>query len=821
MIRKFAFRSLMAEKFRCVCTIIAMILTALLFSVLFTTVAGLSSANDYYTLKQLGSKVHFEVNGIETDPDEAAKKISENELVSMAGCRKFLGFAVNEELFYNVEFSYMNKANAELDFYKPTGGKLPESANEVAVDTTTLGILGVEKKIGAPVKLDIEVDGEVTTESFVLSGWFNINEAYPTQIGQVIASKEYCDMWSQKHESGSVYGETKLGVYLKNKKDIEGQSKSIVNDAGEEFKNCEIRPNPGYSVSYEKLSAETVALIIVGALSIILIGYLIINNIFYISARKDAKQFGRLKTIGMSNKHLAAFVRYQAAFMMTAAIPLGIVGGYFIGRKLLPSILRQTSYDSVADDAIISNGKMVFVLAFSALFVIATTLVSIAGPIRMIKKLSPIESTRIELKGYKKDRRSSDGSKVHKFARYNIMRNKKSFALLLISISLPILLVIISYDAVSSFDMDKYLSSMMLTDYTFATSDYYRNDYVSYRHGCTTVDEAVIDEINNSGFVEDGSVIYGDYAGNYAEISGLPDEIAENLSLNIYGAKDFIFKESQLVEKDIDMTAFNNGTGIIEGCWLDENGDIYPGTSMYNTGDTFTIKGIDGTPRTYTVIGHVNVNIGSVCTGVTLDGSTSCELYFNQEQYELISGNKNIMSYIFDIKDGTDEQAEAFIKELTDKDNALSYQSKYSMAEDFASVKKVVTLISIMLCAVLTFIAVMNLINVFVSSIMVREKEIATLKSIGMTRSQLRKMLMWEIFYYNGAAFFAAAALSLILSFTLLKSLFNDFNYFTFRIGWASYPFIIAVIMAVGVLTVICVEHSISKHNITEELKTA
>ena len=179
------------------------------------------------------------------------------------------------------------------------------------------------------------------------------------------------------------------------------------------------------------------------------------------------------------------------------------------------------------------------------------------------------------------------------------------------------------------------------------------------------------------------------------------------------------------------------------------------------------------------------------------------------------------MSYEFNIKEGTDKEAETFVKGMVDADNALNYQSKYSLAENFASMQKIVRLISILLCAVLTFIALMNLINVFVSSIMVREKEIATLKSIGMTRGQLRKMLMWEIIYYNGSAFAAASVLSLILSGTVLKHVFNEFDFFTFRIGWASYPVIMIVIMLVGALTVLCVENSISDRNITEELKTA
>ena len=45
------------------------------------------------------------------------------------------------------------------------------------------------------------------------------------------------------------------------------------------------------------------------------------------------------ESIVLSNKHLAAFVRYQAFIMLCIAVPLGIAGGYFMGRLILPAIL--------------------------------------------------------------------------------------------------------------------------------------------------------------------------------------------------------------------------------------------------------------------------------------------------------------------------------------------------------------------------------------------------------------------------------------------------------------------------------------------------
>ena len=820
MIRKLAFRSLLAEKFRCVCTIIAMILTALLFSTLFTTAAGLNNANTYYEFKKLGTTAHVIVKDWDKGYGKEFEAIRDHGLVKKAGYRRFLGYAVNSGIKYNVEVSYMGADEAELDYYTPTSGKLPVEANEIAVDTTTLAALGVEKKVGTPVSIDLDVSGKTVTEEFVLSGWFEINKAYPVKIGQIITSEKYSDIWDSKFETDTVNGTSDVSILLSDGYDIEGETEQIFNDVGLEYSQDIISVNPGYNVSSEGLSSETLIMLICGVLVIVLIGYLIINNIFYISARKDAKQFGRLKTIGMSNKHLAAFVRTQAFIMLAAAVPLGIVGGYFMGRLILPAILRQTAYDSVANDTVISGGVIALILAAAALFVVITTMVSVNGPIRMIKKLSPIESTRIELKGYKSTRKSNDGSKAYKFARYNIMRNKKSLAMLLVSISLPVLLVIVSYDALNSFDMDKYLSTILASDYTVASSDYYKNDYIDNENNVKVLDASVVDEIENSGFVEDGSIVYGDMANEYAKVKEIDLPNGEEYTLDLYGSNEFTINKSLVLEDDIDMEKFKDGTGIVEGCWLTSEGEIYPGTSQFNQGDTVTITGADGKDHAYTVLGHMNVALGAKKTGISKGGMT-CELYMNTEQYEEVTGNQKIMSYEFNVKDGMEKDAENCIKNMAEVDNSINYQSKFSLAKDFASMKILVKLICTLLCIVLTFIAIMNLINVFISSIMVREKELATLKSIGMTRGQVRKMLLWEIFYYNGTAFIISAVLSLILSPTVFKSLFNEFPFLTFRMNWASYPAIIFVIMFVGIVTVLCVEKRISKMNIPEELKTA
>ena len=127
------------------------------------------------------------------------------------------------------------------------------------------------------------------------------------------------------------------------------------------------------------------------------------------------------------------------------------------------------------------------------------------------------------------------------------------------------------------------------------------------------------------------------------------------------------------------------------------------------------------------------------------------------------------------------------MKRIVNVNHGIDYQSRQTLAEEFDTMKWIMEVISISLCGILAFIAIMNLANVFVSSIIVREKEIATLRSIGMTRKQLKTMLMWEVFYYTGAAFGLSAVLSLLLSGTVMGDLCNEISFLTYSMRWESY----------------------------------
>lgn len=477
MIRKFALKTVVKNKTKSICAVIAMLLTTIMFCTLYTTVMGIHNAQEYSNIKSIGTTGQVVLKDCNEETENAFKKIKENDMVESAGYRQYLADVINEELKYEVEFSYEDASYAEHCFQQLTGGHMPSAMNEVAMDRETMKALDIKAKVGEPVLLDLKIGTGHFKKKFILSGWFNENSATEIKTGQIIVSKAYDKYWNENYQKEDVYGQTTIDILLKDNKNIEKQISMLLSDVGINDK-VDYSINPGYTDQSFLMDTDNLIISIAGIVIIIIIGFLIIHNIFYIAALKEEKEYGRLKALGMNKKQIGKFVKWQAAYLLMIAVPSGVVSGYFIGKKLIPILLSQTNLRGVEGVNLIQTKDFLIVLILSIFFVVFTTIISIYGPLRKVKSLSPVESEKIELKLKKNTRTASDGNKLYKFAYQNIKRNKKNVVLVVMSITFTIILIGISYSLIGSFDINKYLSKMLYSDYRVGTENFFTSNYL-------------------------------------------------------------------------------------------------------------------------------------------------------------------------------------------------------------------------------------------------------------------------------------------------------------------------------------------------------
>ena len=75
---------------------------------------------------------------------------------------------------------------------------------------------------------------------------------------------------------------------------------------------------------------------------------------------------------------------------------------------------------------------------------------------------------------------------------------------------------------------------------------------------------------------------------------------------------------------------------------------MLPGTFHYNVGDRVTLEDANQNVREYEVLGHINIGLGALDTGIS-GINTTYEFYLCPEQYQLLTHNQDIMSYEFNI----------------------------------------------------------------------------------------------------------------------------------------------------------------------------
>ena len=215
---------------------------------------------------------------------------------------------------------------------------------------------------------------------------------------------------------------------------------------------------------------------------ILMSGYLIIYNIFYINVYHDIRYYGLLKTIGTTGRQLRRMVRRQAYMLSLYGIPAGVIVGTAVGKLLLPVVMGRLVFSRTTDTKVVLN---VWVFAGAVIFSFVTVFISCIKPCRIASRVSPIEAVRYtegqdESAGKKKAKKTKRVS-PRTMAFQNIRRNRKKIVVVVASLSMALVMLNSIYSLLQGFDMDKFVASMTVSDFSVAdaTLDNFSIDYNS------------------------------------------------------------------------------------------------------------------------------------------------------------------------------------------------------------------------------------------------------------------------------------------------------------------------------------------------------
>lgn len=846
-ITRLADKTFQANKTRNIIAVIAIALTTILFTALFTIGSGAVESFQYNTMLQAGGKCHATIKFASPSIYEGVKS---HPLVKETGYRLITADSVDNPEFLKrrVEMYYEDETCMELSFISLKEGSIPQAENEIIMDVPSLDLLGVPARIGEKLTLLLTVKGQQVEREFVLSGyWEPVNPSM--NVGFAICSKaytlKYADELAYTHDAANVQdysmtGSVMYDLMFTNSYGMKQKMQTLVEDLGYSLNDKDdnfISANVNWAYLSNSMGADPLTIMTVAAALglIILTGYLIIYNIFQISVIRDIRFYGLLKTIGTTGKQIKKIIRRQGMRLSLYGIPIGLVVGFLIGKAIVPFIIEVSNYSD--GEISISLNPLIFVGA--ALFSLFTVAISTRKPGRMAAAISPVEAvkytdTSAEIR--KKNKKSTDGGKLFKMALSNLGRNRKRTILVIISLSLSVILMNSVVTLAESFDLNKYLSTFVDTDFLAAHALYFNSDY---RSSDERISESLIQAIKEGpGFEEGGRILF--YPGvsvkmpepnpihlnEYGAAMNAEGEwinVDENMypRANLYGMEELPLARMEIVagEKDpaVLKEKLDTGNYIIEGLETDDYGEVYEKYVKYSIGDKVTIHNSSGLEKEVEVIAQIKIKY---YTNSVRYSSVDYVFYTSKEGYEKLGGDMDsVMTYVFQCLDEKEGEMEQFLASYTEnQEPMMSYESKTRYLDEFQSLKGTFTLVGGVLSLIIGIIGVLNFVNACITSIITRKKEFATLKAIGMTEKQIQKMVCMEGGYYAAGVVFFSLTAGSIFSLVVMGN-FVMFWFTTYRFILWPMLIVLPFMVILGILVPYITIRIADKESVVEMLR--
>ncbi len=893
-IRRLGLRSMKAARTRNIVAILAIALTTLLFTSLFTIAASINYSYQQENFRKMGGDGHGAVKSISR---EQVEELRSDPLIVDSWARLFVGM-LKEPPFNksHVEVSYLEPKGAPHYFCEPTEGALPrEGTDEAAMDTHILALLGVQPQVGAKIMLPITIDsgnGEDKTveRTFTLSGWWEYDSAVVANhvLLPLSAAQELAAL--SDGSPLSLTGKWNLDVMFKNALHIQENLETVLENHGYQNTTPEKDNYLKIGVSWahtgsrltSSLDPETVIAIAALLLLIIFTGYLIIYNVFQISVTNDIRFYGLLKAIGTTGRQLRRIIRMEALLLSCIGIPLGLLLGFAVGNGLTPVIMANLSYKN----AFVSFNPWIFIGA--AAFSLATVFLSCARPGRMAAKASPVEAVRytegaqisVKKKAAKRRivKKAAAGASLPKMAWANLGRSKGKTVVTVISLALAVVLLNLTYTFTSGFDMEKYLSANVCTDFIFGHADQFVAGSGNFRSEDNAVPEELIADIDTQDGITQSGRVYAqawsiqqlvtqdwlwqswlpfseDYANQQtAAAEHLPDgRVATNALL--YGMEDFPLSKLKVVEGDLEPLKDPVQNAIAAVCYIDDYGNPIPSSAWAKVGDTVTLRyvseWIDVDLATGEEISAEEADMRysrmendtfahrpkvyeekeyTVCALVTVPSAISFRYnivgansyILGAERFKEDTGTDLIMIYTYDTTEESNAAMEEFLADYTKiVQPVYDYESKQSYMDEFKGFRDMFLTMGGALSFIIGLVGVLNFINAMLTGILTRKREFAVLQSVGMTGKQLKTMLVYEGLYDTLLALALSLALSLVLGPLAGNAVSGLFSFFSYRFTILPIVLVLPVFLVLGVLVPLVVYRSVSRFTIVERLREA
>lgn len=762
---------------------------------------------------------------------------------------KPIGFSKIESSNEYKPYMYITSVNKEyFNELKLVDGSFPKNENEVVISNHVITNGGLNYKVGDIVTFTYgsrNIDGDITlANSELVDGEFLTNEGTHTYKIVGIVDRSNFESYSASGytaftlDVNSDKGNANLYVMFNKNKKIIKQSEELakeLNYDGDINYNSTLLALYGESTYGNVMSSMGGMMIIM--LSLVSIGCIIvIYNSFAISVMERKKEFGLLSSIGATKRQLSHTVFFEAVVVGVIGIILGILGAY-IGIGCVILIINNLISDMLEYKLHLVTNPLFIIIP--VIFMIIVIGVSAFIPSRRASKVSPIEAIRQndDIKINKKKIRTSklvlklfgiEGE----IALKNIKRNKKKYKVTIVSLFISIVLFI-SFSSYMNYTLNTASSVMGEVPYDYQIS-YFGDDpnndkealdkineivkssdvkeYVSYSVsnlsiiGNYTYSDEYLDFYKNA-YGDDGIKALNNLKYQYISIYILDDN-----SYNKYKKLIGIDNDSVILLNKFKGVSYGNNKRVNYNIPVINNGNINIKICNFDNDED-----VDTTKYCNKNIDNIFVTNKSFDLIEEFSYMDDFKLIVNKKLYDSISDSSTHYTQFNIISDNTNN-IDKLTKEL-DKYSNVNYTNIKEAMKQANNLILVVKILMYGFISLVTLIGVTSVFNTISTSMALRKREFAVLRSIGLTNRGFNKILFFESLFFGMKSLIFAIPVSIGITVLIHYALADMVSISTIIIPWKYIIISIVSVFVIVLLTMMYSTSKIKKHNIIEQIR--
>jgi putative ABC transport system permease protein len=548
---------------------------------------------------------------------------------------------------------------------------------------------------------------------------------------------------------------------------------------------------------------------------IVIASVFVIRNSFAISITEKTKLYGMIASVGATSKQIRKNVLFEGFMLAIIGIPLGLLLGIGVTSLLIVvlNVLLKESLENIIIVYSIPVMAVIFAVALSAITIFGSTIFSAirASKIAPITAIRSNNDIKISKKN-KKHKRYKSPRLIKKIfgvggdiAYKNLKRSKKKYRTTVISIIISVAMFVamssfMEYgtkfisDSYSSIDYNIMITSNSTDEINAVKNiDGIENSLLlSTASGTFNIDK---NKINEKFQTESDIIFISETDESYTlfnDIVVLDDNVyrsvAKSAGINIENDKNqcILYNKYEYTEdgKTNTIKIFNKDSGYtLEGTIGDTDDTDNNSAKIYIAG---SVKEL---PKEFNGVG---VYYGTI---------------FVSDNWFVKNTPKVNLKYGLCIQA---ENADTFEEEVNNLGYSdLDVQNFDALARQMNSLILVFEIFIYGFIIVISLIGITNIFNTITTNMKLRNKEFATLKSIGMTKKEFSRMIRLESLFYGAKSLIIGIPLGILGSYDIFWAFTHRMGY-NYEVPWIA---ILISIVFVFIVVWLIMKFSVSKTN--------